>query len=743
MKKKVFALLLVLVLALSVTLVACKKKDKTDKYAAFEHGGAVCNDYKVGGQVIIGNSTALSGDFIFTGLGKSSVGATDQDVNVLTTGYSTMEVNRGGSYVWNKTAVEKYEEKETENGTYLITIDIKPGLKMSGGTEVKAVNYLAYILAVASPAGKAFAKNTTGQAFVGYNSYIIYDGTNAGQEVMVDVLGEDGKPTGQKRSAGIASKTFKGIRLLGEYKFSLEISTDYYPFYFADTYGAVSPYDLELVLGKGAEVKDDGEGAYLTGNWYDKGADGTYVKKAHLETKRYDYFNHEYTGPYTISKWSEADKQVTLKLNPNYAGNFEGQKPHIETVIIRQVVEETQIGQLKQGEVDVLEGLTGSDSVNAALGLIREGGFKEVHYDRAGYGKVQFDCDFGPTMFTEVRQAVAYCLDRTDFANTFCGGFGSVANGPYSNNFDAATANEEALNALNSYAVSTTKAKEALKNGGWVYNADGTAYDEAKGGIRYKKLSAGEYGVNDANKTYESVSNTDGKVYKTTLVNGEYYLPCAINWFASVGDNGDPNPVSELLTSKLQSGSNLTQAGIVLRKTEGSFTKLLGEIYREAEYGYAGKPTYGMFNLATGWNSAVYDYSFNWIDSSSDLYDDYFGYSTNKLSDPYDKDFKWDDAANKGLTYAQAVEKSGGKLGMNYISMAMVYSVKPGETEEYNKWFLAYMQRWNELLPDIPLYSNVYYDAYNSEIVNFKTTPFFGAAEALLYAAIGSVQTAK
>ena len=113
------------------------------------------------------------------------------------------------------------------------------------------------------------------------------------------------------------------------------------------------------------------------------------------------------------------------------------------------------------------------------------------------------------------------------------------------------------------------------------------------------------------------------------------------------------------------------------------------------------------------------------------------------MSDPYDKDFKWDDAANKGLTYAQAVEKSGGKLGMNYISMAMVYSVKPGKTEEYNKWFLAYMQRWNELLPDIPLYSNVYYDAYNSEIVNFKTTPFFGAAEALLYAAIGSVQTAK
>ena len=735
MKKILVALLLVLVMALPVAFAACQPKEPVDKYAEFEHGGAKWNDYKVGGQAIIGNSTELSGDFIFTGLGKSSAGASDQDVQGLTNGYGTMEINKAGSYVWNETAVKSHKEEETGKGTYLITVEINPGLKMSGGTEVKAVNYLAYILAMASPVGKAFVKNTTGQTFVGYESYILFDGTNDGQEVKEDVLDEEGKPTGEQKTLGTASKVFAGVRLLGEYKFSLEISTDYYPYYFADTYGAVSPYDLKLVLGEGTTVKDDGQGAYLDGNWFEKDSEKAYVKKAFLDSMHYDYANHEYTGAYTISKWNETDKEVILKINSNFAGNFEGQKPHIETIIIRKVVEETQINQLKQGQVNILEALTGGESVNAALGLVKAGGFKEVHYDRAGYGKVQFDCDFGPTMFTEVRQAVSYCLDRTDFANTFCGGYGAVVNGPFSKNFEAYAANEEALDALNPYSVSTAKAKEVLVAGGWVYNADGTAYDETKGGVRYKKLSATEYGVGESNKTYKSVSNTDGKEYKTTLVNGDYYMPCVINWFSS-----KDNPVSELLTTKLLKGTNLEAAGIILRKTEGSFTKLLGEIYRDADMGYGGVPTYCMFNLATGWNTALYDNSFNWVDKSSKDYDNYFDFSSNKLSDPYDAVFQWDNKDNKGLKYDEAVKKSGGKLGMNYISMAMVYSVHPGDTEEFNKWFLAYMQRWNNLLPDIPLYSNVYYDAYSSEIVNFKTSPFFGAAEAVLYAAIGSVQ---
>lgn len=726
------AIVLVVVLAASV-LTACKKDPKpngggtTDKPA-----GSVNNDFKVGGQVIIGSSTELSGDFRWPGYGTGSAGASDQDIAKLTTGYSTMESNQGGQYVWNQTAVKSHTEEEIDHAdgtkTLKITIEINPGLKMSGGTEIKADNYLAYILAMSTPvANKALDSANAGESFVGYKKFNAYDGTNAGEN---------------------ASKEFAGVRRLGDYKFSLEIDSEFYPYYFADTFGAVTPYDLKLVLG-GAQVKDDGNGAYLSDDWYAVNVDkdeqpipGDFVKINHLKEARFDYYTYEYTGPYTLDRWNATSKEAILKINGNFAGNFEGQKPHVEKVIYRKVVEETQIAQLSRGEIDILEGLTGAASVNAAMQLTKgeNAGFKEVHYDRAGYGKVQFDCDFSPTMFAEVRQAIAYCFDREEFANTFCGGFGSVVNGPYSVNFPAYVANEDLLEEkLKSYSVSTAAAKKALQEGGWVYNEDGTAYDDSVGGIRYKKLSAAE--ATKYNINYKAVSVTTSnlpdkkKEYKTVKVGDDYYMPCVVNWFSS-----ENNPVSDLLTQNLLHKGYLTEAGVGMTKTEGTFTALQAQIKRKGS-DFTGDPTYSMFNLATGWNNAVYDYAYNWIDNSNmEKYNMYFGYSTNKLSDPYDKEFSWWDKENQGLSYDEAMTKSNGKLGMNYISFAMVYSTKVGDTAEYNKWFAAYMLRWNELLPDIPLYGNIYYDCYNAKILNFKATPFFGAANAILYCATSDAQ---
>lgn len=44
---------------------------------------------------------------------------------------------------------------------------------------------------------------------------------------------------------------------------------------------------------------------------------------------------------------------------------------------------------------------------------------------------LNFQCDFGPTQFEAVRHAVALLLDRNEFANTFCQGWGGVVNGMY------------------------------------------------------------------------------------------------------------------------------------------------------------------------------------------------------------------------------------------------------------------------------------------------------------------------
>ncbi len=687
MSKKILALVLVVFMIVGC-FAGCKKAETKNE-----------------NKVIVGSTTDLSGDFRFPGWGGSSAGASDQDVNGLTVGYSTMETNQNGAYVWNNTVVASHSEVEDENGDYVVTVEIKKGLKFSDGSEVKAVNYLAYILAFSSPVVQAAEHpGMAGQAFVGFDSFNEYDGTGT-----------------------VGTKEFSGVRLLDEYKFSITISAaaGYYPYYYAYTYGAVTPYPMALIFGEGVSIADDGNGAYIVGDsWYAMDAEGVYTKKAHIEEARYDTTKYPFSGPYVIKEWDKSTKQATLEINPNYAGNFEGQKPSIKTIVYVKIVQETQLDQFKNGQVDILSGITGGSDTKNALAAVdgSNGKFAEVHYQRAGYGKLQFECDFGPTMFASTRQAVAYVLNTNEFASAFTGGYGTVVYGPYSPDFAQWQAVKDDITLIN-YDFSIENAKKVLEDDGWVYNSQGGAYVEGQTGVdavRYKKLTAAE--ATAYNIGFKSVENTDGVEYKTVKVGNDYYMPLVINWFGTTN-----NDVTDMLAARLVNTENVKKIGMVVRSTVGDFDKLLGEIYREPSYGYGGTPTYGMFNLATGWNSSVYDYAFNWS-----LDPMYFDYSANKLFDEYDVAFPYE--TNGGLTYAEAMEASDGKLGMNYLSMAMVYEAT---TEaEYNEWWMAYIERWNALMPDIPLYSNYYYDIYNAKIENFVTSPFWGPTDALLYAKI-------
>lgn len=704
MSKKLIALLLLAALVVGCALTGCKNDG--DGQTTTTAPEAVVREIQKGTRVILGSTTELSGDFRWPGFGGSSAGASDQDITKLTVGYGTMEIDQSGAYQWNKTAVKSHNETENDDGTYTIDIVINEGLKFSDGSAITAKNYVASILSFSSPVSVAAGHSgMSGQAFVGYSEFRAYTGADAPEE---------------------AKKEFSGVRLLGEYEFSLTVSSDYYPYYFAYTYGAVDPDFLALVLGEGVDVKDDGNGCYLTDNFYamTEGEDATYVKAEEIKANRYDTTKYPYSGPYTISKWDEGNSEATLLANPEFQGNFEGVKPTIETIVYRLLVQETQLDQLKKGEVDVLSAITGGNDTKAALAVVDGTNFSEVHYQRAGYGKIEFECDFGPTMFASVRQAVTYALNRTEFCQTFTGGYGVVVDGPYSPDFAMWKAVKDDITLID-YSYSVANAEKALVEGGWIYNSKGEDFVPGQTGVdavRYKKLTAEEAeACGGVNKTYASVNNTDGVTYKTVKIGDDYYMPLAINWFGTT-----PNDVTDLLNTMLANSKDVAGLGMVIRSTVGDFTQLLGEIYRDASYGYAGTPTFGMFNVATGWNTAVYDYAFNWS-----LDEAYFGYSANKLYDEYDVAFPYDITAEK-LSLEDAMAKSGGKLGMNYLSMGMVYNAKT--EDEYNAWWEAYIERWNQLMPDIPLYSNMYYDVFNAKITGFVTSPFFGMARAIIYA---------
>ncbi len=549
--------------------------------------------------VILGSHSELSGAFRNAAFGKSSAGSADLDIQELTSGYSTVVTDEKGNFIWADDGILRaHTERENDDGTKTFTLQIADDLTFSDGSPIRAENYLVSLLVGST---KVFRDAGGGEAaglnFVGYEEFNAYEG--------------EGNPV-----------PFMGVRLIDDYTFSVTVKKEYANYYYAMRYGAFSPVPMALYGGRYA-LKDDGRGAYLEKGFYDKAEKNGVLRYVMADVIAANLSNlsatsFPYAGPYYVENYDAATRVATLKRNPLYKGDYRG-KPSIDVISYVKIIAETQLDQLKKGRVDVLASITGGEETRAALALVDNQNFKETHYDRAGYGKLAFRCDFGSTQFAEVRRAVMHTIDRDEFAQTFTGGYGSVVHAPYHAGMETYH-NVKARLRLNPYEYSVAKANEELEKGGWVYNAEGGAYDG--NGVRYKKIQGYEKTYN--NLTFASMDNK----YQTVKVGEEYYMPLVINWMGT-----QPNKVTDQLITAWQNNDNAgKKIGAYITYTSGDMnTALYGEYSQMPSYGFT-RAKYGAVNFATGFTGAAYDQSFSWtIDPTK-----FDNYSMNYLRDDAD-----------------------------------------------------------------------------------------------------------
>ncbi len=560
--------------------------------------GATLNS---GNSVILGSSSPLSGAFRNASFGKSAPGSADLAVQSLTSGYSTVVTDMGGSYQWADAQILASRADEgNPDGTRTFTMQIAKDLTFSDGSPIRAENYLVSTLVGSSKVMReAGGGESAGMTLQGYEAFNGYTG--------------DGDPI-----------PFSGVRLLDEYTFSVTVKKEYANYYYAIAYGAFTPVPTALYAADYA-VKDDGQGAYLEKDFYKKTERNGVLSYVQADVIKRNVANYNatafpYSGPYYLENYDAATRVATLKRNPRYKGDHRG-TPTIERISYVKIIAETQFDQLKQGQVDVLAGVTGGEETRAALALVDGVRFKETHYDRAGYGKLAFRCDFGPTQFAEVRRAVMHTIDRDEFAQVFTGGYCTVVHAPYHAGSEAYLATKDRLK-LNRYEYSVERAKAELRAGGWIYDGKGKPYDEAAGGVRYKKLSGYE-------KTYNNLTfaATDNK-YRTKKIDGEYYMPLVINWMGT-----QPNPVTDQLITAWQNNPNAgAKIGAYITYASGDMNSALyGEYCQMPAYGFT-RARYGAVNFATGFTGAAYDQAFSWT-LDPDKYDNY---SVNYLRDEAD-----------------------------------------------------------------------------------------------------------
>lgn len=643
--KKFLALLLAVVMVL--TMVACGEGKK-----------------KADGQVVIGTSTEASGDWAYSAFVRNP-NATDKAVMTLTDDMTTVDSDQHGDYGINKTVVKSYERIEEENGNVTFKFVINDGLKFNNGEAVTAENFVAWTMFVTSPAGKEMGVVSA--------TYNMLPGGLAYRNGETNVL--------------------SAVRLYDEKTFSITIAktgedgeTSYLPYYYDITYAAMQAVNLTYWFGEGWSVKDDGEGVYFVN------ADGKeFTAETVGETVtagRFATGNRVTAGPYNLVSFDQSSREIVLEVNENYNGNFEGQKPGIQKLVIVKTSEDTVMDMITTGQIQIYSQIADGSEVNAVMDLIEAGTINSStsQYDRAGYGYFGFACDLGPTQFTEFRQAIAYLLDRVEFAQTFCKGWGSVVHGPYCTAFTM-TAKTDIEKKINHYDYNPEKAVELLKQAGFVYNADGSDYVDGSGEVRYAKVTE------EQAKYYEN--------FNKVLADGTILMPATVNWASSEG-----NAVSALLSTMLANSEATKAAGVSIVKTEMTFPELMNYMYRQDSYGLGGDysmPTYNMFNLATGYNGSVYDESYNWTTDPEYIEQ---GYNVQHL-------------------YDEQLDK---------LSMDMVYGVEPSDEATYLDLWEKYIIRWNELLPMVPLYSNIYVTVYPNTIDNYAEDSFWGFERAILYA---------
>lgn len=642
--KKTLVFLLVLSMVLSAFAFACGKKTdepaeepgtETDAPAEDENADEEPADDETAerptepsGQLIIGQITEMSGDF--SGVWQNN--ASDADVRRLVQGYGTVDQTDEGEYLIDDSIVEKYDTEEHEDKSKTYTFTIKQGLKFADGKEITAKNYVGSILFWGSKLigpDLAGGKNTSGIDLVGYDKF----------------------SKGEK-------KEFEGVHLIDDYTFSATINSENTPYFYELNSVSAGPEDLEFWLGKDVDIKDDGNGCYFVEDI------NTEEFKNAVKAAR-DRKTLPSSGPYMLEKYDEAQQLATLVINPNFQGDRVGRKPLISKVILKKITQATQIDDLKTGGVDMIRGIGDGKTINAGMDLTEDEGFAYTDYPRAGYGKIAFSCDVGPTQFPEVRQALAYLLDRNDFAKQFTGGYGSVVNGPYGTaQWFYQETQKELDEKLNSYPYDPTKAVELLEKAGFTLNESGAEYKEGDG-IRYRK-------------------GDDGKL-----------MPLEIKWAST-----ENNEVSDLLVVKLAENPDLVKAGIKIQRDAMSFDELLNWLYRDASQDAKyGVPTYNMFNLASSfnpWYDRKYDYS-----TEEEMIK--MGYNTNFI---FDKD----------------------------LEQAAIDMVKctPDQRDVFKENFVKFIVRWNELLPDLPLYSNQFHDFYNSKLKHWETSEMKGLTATIL-----------
>ena len=413
-------------------------------------------------KLTIGVTTAFSGNFLSDALGGN---ISDQDIRKAIHSYPLVIWDRNeGVYRLNEQVVTSGLTGGEKN-TYAFTI--ASDLTYNDGTPITAKDYaFTFLLMTSKPLQEACGLREDGSRILGWKEY------DAGQ-------------------AGAVS----GFRIIGDYQIVITISPEYIPYFYELKTLELFPLPAGVLL-PGCEVRDDGNGVYLSGQF------STDAIRQYILDPSTGYASHPTvtSGPYMLKNYD--GKTVWLTANPQYKGDSEGNKPVIPELTVRYVPSRDLMAGLIVGDLDLVVRSARVEQVTTGMALASGEDFAMKTYSRNGLAFISFCGEKGPTSDLNVRKAIAMCLDKETLTAEYMGNMGTPVKGYYGIGqwmFPMTRGNipeswqEEAgenetwedmnLDGLTEYPFDPENAAWLLDEAGWNLNAEGGVYTE---GIRYK-----------------------------------------------------------------------------------------------------------------------------------------------------------------------------------------------------------------------------------------------------------------
>ena len=735
-------------------------------------------------ELRVGHTTITKGDFFTEMFGNNTA---DIDVRALIHGYNLISWDQNqGVYLIDESVVEDVTAAMDEEGNKTYFLSLYDDLFYSDGTPITAWDYAFSLLLMMSPEIEQIGgKIYRAEHILGYHEYITGELPYLAGVGVIDehqlciTLDHEFLPFFFElglllcvpypiQEIAPGCKVYAGdLYDMGDgYGYGIRIGNEdpavQEPIYTADLLRKTildpeTGYNSHPAVSSGPYVLTDynGETAHFRVNEYYKGAwaystlpeNYTYEVKAYTGAETGELNSH--TGPavYEAERYDENGEADPLYLV----------KPTIERISFSLANNDTMKEDLESGKFHLVNKVTYAPTIMQCMGTYtgtiepvpdheveqqagktdgagaaetdetanddespeeKEGaGLRYQNYPRIGMSFLTFNFTRPAVHDMEVRQAMAWCMDRYQLTQDYCQGFGMVVNGYYgiekweyllcsgsleypitmaeegqtgkqpeekkfANMYAETDAEFEqmteawerlSLDSLVNYNVydldsdpertektGITKAVSLLEKAGWILNSQGEAFRPGEDPVRCK-MADGELIALDLTLMYPRGNHIVDTLQENFL-------------------------------------DNLAEAGIRVTLVPEDMEELLKEYYNEKER------TTDMIYLATNFHVVV---------------DPSITYSMDTTVGHKVWNNTWSDDEE---LWNRAVD---------------MRKTEPGDIYGYMQKWIAFQERYNEVLPAIPLYTNIYFDFYTDQLQNYFITAHVTWSQAILEAFFG------